>query len=345
MPTKKTVSKAKAQTGAKGSYSHKRSETQLLIEQAALYRLSVALNHETELQAMMDVAVRAAAALFNVELAAIALVDEGGSTFSGKANIGWSPEIFSFAQHIPLDSDSGLSFAIRHQTVVAIPNELKETRWGVPSWVLQMGIASALIAPMSVAGKTVGGLIVNDRKVREWNNDDQRLITLIANNTAEAIERVNLFGRLREGQNFIRRIAAASPNLIYVYDMVNGRSVYTNRAISDILGYPHDQAGMDGLSALGHLMHPDDLKQYPGWIGRYATLKDDEVLETEYRLKHANGEWRWFVSRSMIFERGADGAPHQIIGTTQDITERKKAEEQSHFQSSILDQIHSVAVV
>ena len=338
MPAKKTASKAKAQTEARGSYLHKRSETQLLIEQAALYRLSVALNHETELQAMMDVAVRVAAELFKVELAAIALVDEGGDTFSGKANIGWSPQIFSFAQHIPLDSGNGLSYAISHQTVVAIPDELNETRWGVPAWVLQMGIASALIAPMNVGGKTVGGLIVNDRHRRDWNEDDQRLIALIANNTAESLERVNLFGRLRESQNFIRRVAGASPNLIYVYDMIEGRTLYTNRAIADILGYPHDQAGMDGLSALGHLMHPDDLKQYPRWIERYATLKDGEALETDYRLKHANGEWRWFLSRSMIFERNPDGTPRQIIGTAQEITERKRAEETRAELSRLLEE-------
>ncbi|MBI5711817.1 MAG: GAF domain-containing protein, partial [Chloroflexi bacterium] len=169
MPTKKTASKTKAQTGAKGSYSHKRSETQLLIEQAALYRLSVALNHETELQAMMDVAVRAAAALFNVELAAISSVDEGSDTYSDKANIGWPSGMVSPEQHIPLSVNNGLTYAIRNRKVVAISDESKETRFGAPSWVLQMGIRSALIAPMIVGGKAIGGLAVNDRQPRDWS--------------------------------------------------------------------------------------------------------------------------------------------------------------------------------
>ena len=103
--------------------------------------------------------------------------------------------------------------------------------------MLQMGIRSALIAPMIVGGKTVGGLIVNDRRTRDWGDNDERLIALIANNTAESIERVNLFERLRQSQNFIRRVAESSPNLIYVYDLMEARSIYTNRAIADILGY------------------------------------------------------------------------------------------------------------
>jgi PAS domain S-box-containing protein len=326
MPAKKASSKAAKRTVR--SYSRKKRETQLLIEQAALYRLSVALNRETEMQAVMDAAVSIAAELFNVELAAIALVDEGGSTYSGRANVGWSPEVFSFAQRIPLDSNNGLSYAIRHQTVVAISDELNETRWEVPQWALQMGIRSALIAPMIVADKVIGGLVVNDRKTREWSKDDERLIALVANNTAQSLERANLLERLRENQHFIQRVAEASQNLIYVYDLIEARSTYFNRNIATMLGYADEKAEMmEVLSALPRLMHPDDLKQYPRWIGRYATLGNREILETEYRLKHANGEWRWFMSHSMIFERAADGAPRKIIGAAHDITERKHAAE------------------
>ena len=233
------------------NYSHKRSETQLLIEQAALYRLSVALNHETELQAMMDVAVRVAAELFKVELTAIALVDDGGDTFSGKANIGWSPEIFSFAQHIPLDSDNGLSYAIRHHAVVAIPDEINETRWKAPAWVLQMGIRSALIAPMSVGGKTVGGLIVNDRRTRDWGDNDERLIALIANNTAEAIERVNLIigtaqeiterKRAEEAHAALSRLLEESLNEIYVFDSETLHFIQVNYGARHNLGYTLDE--------------------------------------------------------------------------------------------------------
>ena len=94
MPAKKSTPKVTKRTRVGSNYSHKRSETQLLIEQAALYRLSVALNHETELQAMMDVAVRVAAELFNVELAAIALVDEGGDTFRARQTSVGRPKFF-----------------------------------------------------------------------------------------------------------------------------------------------------------------------------------------------------------------------------------------------------------
>jgi len=72
------------------------------------------------------------------------------------------------------------------------------------------------------------------------------------------------------------------------------------------------------------LMHPDDLAKYPELIRRYESATDEDVFETEYRLRHANGTWRWFVSRSTIFTRDTDGKPRQIIGTAQDITERKQ---------------------
>jgi PAS domain-containing protein len=44
-------------------------------------------------------------------------------------------------------------------------------------------------------------------------------------------------------------------------------------------------------------------------------------------VKHAQGGWRWLHTMSVVFHRTEDGIPQQILGTAQDITESKKAEE------------------
>ena len=40
------------------------------------------------------------------------------------------------------------------------------------------------------------------------------------------------------------------------------------------------------------------------------------------------GEWRWIWVRQVVFKRDADGRVRQVIGTAQDITERKKIKEE-----------------
>jgi len=48
---------------------------------------------------------------------------------------------------------------------------------------------------------------------------------------------------------------------------------------------------------------------------------------SEYRVRHANGEWRTFHNREIVFRRTPDGTPQQILGTAQDVTESRRIEE------------------
>jgi len=177
---------------------HEQTKAHHIEEQAALLKLSQALLGETDAQAIMDRAARAASELLDVEFAAIALIDADGQTFSARAGIGWSAEILQQAQRIPLTASTGLAYAIRTQAPVVIPDESRETRFGTPPWVTQMGIVSSLLAPMVVAGQAIGGIVINSRTVRAWSEDEMRLLSLIANDTALALERAQQYSTALE---------------------------------------------------------------------------------------------------------------------------------------------------
>jgi two-component system OmpR family sensor kinase len=59
---------------------------------------------------------------------------------------------------------------------------------------------------------------------------------------------------------------------------------------------------------------------------RMAELADGEVIETETRMQNAAGEWRWFNTRNVVFQRDDAGNPIQSLGMAVDITEHKDAE-------------------
>jgi len=134
--------------------------------------------------------------------------------------------------------------------------------------------------------------------------------------------------RLRSSQQFIERIAETTPGILYVYDLVKHQSVYINSQVSTLLGYTPEQIQQMGTQFLPTLMHPEDLALFPSVFQELGSSEDNNIVENEYRMRHANGEWRWFFSRDTIFTRNPDGSPHQIIGTSFDITERKQTEEQ-----------------
>jgi PAS domain S-box-containing protein len=134
--------------------------------------------------------------------------------------------------------------------------------------------------------------------------------------------------RLRESQKLIERIAETTPGILYVYDLVEQRNVYLNGQVASLLGYSPKLIQAWDQEFLAHFMYPDDFAQLPSEFQRFNSAADGDVLEHEYRMRHANGEWRWFCSRNSIFTRNADGSPRQIVGTAFDITDRKQAEKE-----------------
>lgn len=128
-----------------------------------------------------------------------------------------------------------------------------------------------------------------------------------------------------ENQRFIQQIAEATPAILYIYDLHEQRNIYANRQTNEILGYSPEEIQEMGSAFLQNLIHPDDWVTISEKLKDWDISKGGEILETEYRMKHKNGEWRWFWSRDTMFASFADGLPKQILGTAIDITDRKQA--------------------
>ncbi len=131
---------------------------------------------------------------------------------------------------------------------------------------------------------------------------------------------------LRESQHFLHRLTETVPSVIYVYDLEANHNIYSNRQLYAVLGYTPEEARAMASNFLPTVIHPDDWAVTPEYFTRLLALKDGEMLEREYRIRHKNGEWRWFFGREMVFDRNTDGQPIQVLGSTLDITERKQVE-------------------
>ncbi len=132
---------------------------------------------------------------------------------------------------------------------------------------------------------------------------------------------------LREKERFIQSLIDAVPAGIYIYDLKERRTLFNNPRMASLLGYTSDELTAMGSDFLPLLLHPEDRRRVPAHFETLREAPDGSVLESEYRLKHRDSQWRWFVSREMVFMRDADGRPSQILGAAQEITERKLAEE------------------
>jgi PAS domain S-box-containing protein len=131
---------------------------------------------------------------------------------------------------------------------------------------------------------------------------------------------------LLESQQFVQKVAATMPGMLYVYDLVEQRNIYSNRHSLELVGYTPEQLEELGTDITPSIVHPDDVPRAMAYQAKFNTALPGEVLEIEYRVRQANGEWCWLLSQSTVFSTTPAGDVRQILGVSIDITDRKQAE-------------------
>ncbi len=109
---------------------------------------------------------------------------------------------------------------------------------------------------------------------------------------------------------------------LWDWDIQND-SLYWSPRFKELLGYSDDELDVDFETFESHL-HPDD-REHTG-TAIEAHLKDRGLYDVEQRLRTKSGEYRWFLVRGQALWDEA-GNPLRMVGSTTDITERKRAEE------------------
>ncbi len=142
-----------------------------------------------------------------------------------------------------------------------------------------------------------------------------------------------------ERQHYMnQKILEATPNGVYVYDLVENKNAYMNACVSQVLGYSSEAIVQYGNALLVDNVHPEDWPRVSKHLECCSRMADDQVVEVEYRFRRADGSWCWLQSREVVFGRSKEGRVSQILGVLTDITERKEVEmklerSQQQFQS------------
>jgi len=118
----------------------------------------------------------------------------------------------------------------------------------------------------------------------------------------------------------------ATPDAINVFDLVRLRCTFGARELPKMLGYTSEQIEEMGAGMLQTLLHPDDSARVLERLKQFETASDEDVIETDFRMKRALGEWRRMHSRAVVYERAKDGRPTKVLAVIKDVTLSKVAE-------------------
>ena len=95
---------------------------------------------------------------------------------------------------------------------------------------------------------------------------------------------------LRESEAQFRAFAEAVPNQVWA-SRPDGDLYWFNSQVYAYTG--RSEGELDGPAGWGKIVHPEDL---PGAAEVWATaLETGQVYRTEFRIRRADGAWRWFV--------------------------------------------------
>src|SRR5262249_14066848 len=131
-------------------------------------------------------------------------------------------------------------------------------------------------------------------------------------------EREGMLAQLRQSQQFVDKLANTLPGILYLYDLTERRHLYSNGSGAAVLGYPLAEATNGQGPLVEARFHPHDMGRIRQARQRSLQAKDGEVVQAEFRVRHANGAWRWLHSWDTVFARDEQGRVRQILGLAQD---------------------------
>ena len=138
--------------------------------------------------------------------------------------------------------------------------------------------------------------------------------------------------KLKNSERQFRRLAANAPVAIFQSN-VEGNCNYVNEEWLKYSGQTFEEALGFGWS---NAIHPDDRTMVlEGW--KESILYKEKKIQ-DFRLLHKNGEVKWITSKGVgVFDSNMELTSY--IGILNDITERKKAEEQVLKSEKYLENI------
>jgi diguanylate cyclase (GGDEF)-like protein/PAS domain S-box-containing protein len=138
-----------------------------------------------------------------------------------------------------------------------------------------------------------------------------------------AIERKRAEVALRDSQERYALAVSGAKDGLWDWDL-EGDRIYLSPRWKAMLGFETGEIGESPSEWLGRV-HPEDLPELQHALSAHLQGETPD-FESEHRMLHRDGEYRWVLTRGLAVRKGT-GEAYRMAGSQSDITARKTAEE------------------
>jgi PAS domain S-box-containing protein len=211
-----------------------------------------------------------------------------------------------------------------------------------------------------VAGESAG-FDMEKRYIRKDGNAVWARVTVntIRNERGEPLRNIAVIQNLNARKQAERDLQASKDRLQLALDAAQlgwwqydplHRVFSGDTRSKEIFDFPKNEATIEEIM---ELVHPDDTGRILTALAARLDPLDPNRSATEFRLRRGHGEVRWVETLGLAYFEGAgrERRAVSVVGTVQDITERKAREEKehllmreiSHRAKNVLSVVHAIA--
>lgn len=292
-------------------------------QHAMVAKLGIEALSSDNIDKFMDQIVRDVVSILDVEMCKITRYRPAQNDLMLVAGRGWKKGIVPYETTIPADLASQSGFTLRERSAVIVEDLNEEKRFNGPQLLLDHGIVSGISCVIESRRHPYGVIGVHTKSKRIFTTDDANFLCSVANLLSIAIQRIQSEHKLRESEERLTLAREAANIGIHDHDLKTNIIKWDSR-VCEIMGV-ETSAFPVTFDVFEQCIHPEDRDQVKAAIDNLTRNPKNHGVKMEYRvLNQLDCSVRWIEASSKVFYTNGDAA--RIVGTIQDVTQRKTIE-------------------
>jgi PAS domain S-box-containing protein len=243
-----------------------------------LLQLSGALLKPLSINKILKKAVSSVAQTFGTNFSNIVLLDEKQKPVF-RAGSGWPNQMKGYI--FPDNSQTGYTTQTRR--AVYVPDYKSETRFPVSHIIKDKKISSGLSVPMFDQDKVVGALLIHSVEHRRFSDREKKLLQLMANHTAIAIQNAKRLKANERNRTHLRALNEAAKAITQSFGA--DRTKVLNNILEQAVACVLQRHQVDAI--LGTIQEYDENTKEMIFVGAYPHTEDSEAVLAKIKKRRS----------------------------------------------------------